>query len=70
MNFQFDETQQSVVQVVKDFAERELTPHIEFIDENDHLPGNAEFFKKAGDAGLLGLSFAEEYGGAGLSYLT
>lgn len=67
MNFQFDETQQSVVQVVKDFAERELAPHIEFIEENDHLPGNAEFFKKAGDAGLLGLSFAEEYGGVGLS---
>jgi len=67
MNFEFDETQQSIVNVVQDFAKHELAPHIEFIDKNDHLPGNEAFFKKAGDAGLLGLSFAEEYGGSGLS---
>lgn len=67
MNFEFDETQQSVIEVVRTFAQRELAPHMEYVDKNDHLPGDAEFFKKAGDAGILGISFSEEYGGSGLN---
>lgn len=67
MNFELDEIQQGIVEVVKTFAEREIAPHVEDIDAEDHLPGGEAFFQKAGEAGLLGLTFAEEYGGSGLS---
>lgn len=67
MNFELDETQKSIIEVVKTFAEREIVPHIEHIEESDHLPGDGAFFKKIADAGILGVSFSEEYGGSGLS---
>ena len=59
MNFELDEIQQGIVEVVKTFAEREIAPYIKDIDAEDHLPGGEAFFKKAGEAGLLGLTFAE-----------
>ena len=70
MNFTISETQADVLDVVRTFTERELAPYIEAIEAQDHLPGDGAFFKKAGDAGLIGLSFAEEYGGSGLSQET
>ena len=59
MNFTISETQADVLDVVRTFTERELAPYIEAIEAQDHLPGDGAFFKKAGDAGLIGLSFAE-----------
>lgn len=67
MNFALDEMQNDILEVVRTFCERELVPHMEYVDANDHLPGNEAFFKKVGDAGILGISFSEEYGGSGQS---
>ena len=45
------------------FFENEIAPHGEAWKEAGGFP--RELYKKAGDAGLLGLGFSEEYGGSG-----
>ena len=49
-------------QIVR-FCEREILPHGEDWEEAGEFP--RELYRKAGDAGLLGLGFPEQYGGAG-----
>lgn len=49
-------------QIVR-FCEREIEPHGEAWEEAGTFP--RELYNAAGNAGLLGLGFAEEYGGAG-----
>ncbi len=46
---------------VRKFVERELSPHIEAWEEAGAFP--RELYTKAGEFGLLGLGFAEAYGG-------
>lgn len=50
--------------VVRDFAEREIAPHVRDWDRDHHFP--ADLVPKLGDLGLFGLVVPEEYGGAGL----
>src|SRR5690606_4925269 len=59
--------QQQIRQMVRDFAEREIAPHVMEWDEAQHFP--AEALKGLADLGLLGAIFEEKYGGAGLSYV-
>lgn len=47
---------------VRRFVARELTPHAAVWDEAGEFP--RELYKKAAAAGLLGVGFPEEYGGA------
>lgn len=68
MNFKFDEDQLAVLEVVKEFAKTEVAPYVEEIDKNDQLMD--DFFKKAGESGIIGLSMAEKYGGLGMSHET
>lgn len=68
MNFEFDIDQQAVLEVAEEFARRELAPHIDEMEEKDCLP--AGFFKRAGQMGITGIAFSEEYGGAGQSHVT
>ena len=46
---------------VRGFVERELSPHVEAWEEAAEFP--RELYRKAGELGLLGLGFPEEYGG-------
>jgi acyl-CoA dehydrogenase len=48
-------------QVVRRFLEREAAPHIEKWERDRMIP--REFHRAAGDVGILGLGFPEEYGG-------
>lgn len=48
---------------IKKFAENELLPRAEKIDEDDEFP--IDLFKKLGEMGALGVTVGEEYGGAG-----
>lgn len=66
MNFQEKETIDAIRGMVRDFAQREMAPHIMEWDESQHFP--RELFKRMGDLGLLGMLVPEEYGGAGLGY--
>ncbi len=52
---------------LRSFFEREINPHVEAWEEAQIFPAH-EVFKKLGNEGFLGLTKAEEYGGAGLDY--
>ncbi|WP_412467804.1 acyl-CoA dehydrogenase family protein [Pedobacter sp. KLB.chiD] len=65
-DFSETETQQSVKAMVRDFAEKNIRPHIMEWDEAQHFP--IELFKQFGELGLMGVLVPEEYGGSGLGY--
>ncbi|HVS30015.1 MAG TPA: acyl-CoA dehydrogenase family protein [Thermoanaerobaculia bacterium] len=67
MDFRLTDEQNQISQMVKEFAESEIKPHLAEWDEAQHFP--VDTFKKAGQLGLLGVIFPEAYGGAGLSYI-
>ncbi len=53
-------------ELVRDFAQREIAPHVRRWDEASVFP--TEVFAKLGEMGLLGIMVPEAYGGAGLTY--
>lgn len=59
----FNETHEQVRQTVRRFIEREVLPHIAEWEEAGEFP--RELYRKAADAGLLGIGFPEEWGGTG-----
>ncbi len=67
MDFYLTETQKQVKQLARDFAENEIAPNVRKYDSTGEFP--TEIMKKLGEIGFLGITFPEEYGGAGLSYL-
>jgi alkylation response protein AidB-like acyl-CoA dehydrogenase len=67
MDFRLTDEQKQIKQMVKDFAESEIKPHLMEWDEAQKFP--LETVKKLGELGMLGAIFPEEYGGAGLSYI-
>ena len=66
-DFALTENQQMVAQMVRDFAEKHIRPHVMEWDEAQHFP--IELFKQLGDLGLMGVLVPEEYGGSGFGYL-
>ena len=68
MDFQFTEEQRMIKEMVRDFAEKEIAPRAAEIDLSDEFPH--DIFKRMGELGLLGIPFAEAYGGAGGDYLS
>lgn len=66
MNFELNENQLMISQMVRDFSEREIRPNLKKWDDDEIFP--VETMKKMGELGLLGIFVPEEYGGAGFSY--
>lgn len=66
MNFELNENQKMIAQMVRDFAEKEITPFFKKWDEEEIFPVDA--MKKMGELGLLGIYIPEEYGGSGFGY--
>lgn len=66
MNFELNENQKMIAQMVRDFAEKEIRPNRNKWDEEEYFP--VETMKKMGELGLLGIFVPEEYGGSGFSY--
>lgn len=66
MNFEKNENQEMIAQMVRDFAEREIRPNMNKWDADEHFP--VETMKKMGELGLLGIYIPEEYGGSGFGY--
>lgn len=67
MNFEFSEEQEHLRKSVRDFAEREVAPHVMEWDETQTFP--TEVIRKCGELGYMGSIFPEQYGGAGLTYI-
>jgi len=66
MNFELNENQKMITQMVRDFAEKEIKPYLNKWDEEEFFP--VDTMKKMGDLGLLGIYIPEEYGGSGFGY--
>ncbi|MFK7785246.1 MAG: acyl-CoA dehydrogenase family protein [Crocinitomicaceae bacterium] len=66
MNFELNENQKMIAQMVRDFAEKEIRPHLNQWDADEHFP--VDVMKKMGELGLLGIYVPEEYGGSGFGY--
>ena len=60
MNFELNENQQMISQMVRDFAEKEIKPNVMHWDENEIFP--VDVMKKMGEMGLLGIFVPQEYG--------
>lgn len=67
MSLYFTPEHQTFRQMVRRFVENEINPHVDQWEEERIFPAH-DLFKKAGDLGLLGITYPEEYGGAGLDY--
>ncbi len=67
MNFHFNEEEQEILDMLHDFCLKEVAPKAAEVDENERFP--EETWHKLAEMGMMGVPFAEEYGGAGLSYL-
>lgn len=65
-NFSSSENQEMVKNMVRDFAEKHIRPHVMEWDEAQHFP--VEVFKKLGELGLMGVLVPETYGGSGFGY--
>lgn len=66
MNFDKNENQKMIADMVRDFADKEIRPKMMEWDESQEFP--VEVFKKLGELGLMGVFVPEEYGGSGFSY--
>ena len=66
MNFKQEESEAMISQMVRDFAEKEIRPHVMHWDEEQIFP--KELFRKMGELGLMGVLVPSAYGGAGLGY--
>lgn len=66
MNFDQNENQKMIADMIRDFAEKEIRPHFMEWDESQEFP--VHIFKKLGELGLMGVFIPEEYGGSGFTY--
>ena len=67
MDFRLSEEQDLLRRSVREFAETEMRPHVREWDQEQHFP--IELMPKLAALGLLGIQFAEQYGGAGMTAL-
>ena len=68
MDFDFTEEQLMVRKMAKKFADEDIIPYVKENDRNCHFP--REILQKMVPLGLLGGPIPQEYGGAGLDYIS
>jgi alkylation response protein AidB-like acyl-CoA dehydrogenase len=68
MNFALDDDQTAILEMVREFATREVLPRASEIDRTGEYP--ADLVRQMSELGLMGVPFPEKYGGAGQSYVT
>ena len=66
MDFNYNENQKMIADMVQQFGKKNITPFVRDWDDNQIFP--LEVFKKLGELGLMGVLVPVEYGGAGFSY--
>jgi acyl-CoA dehydrogenase len=65
MNLRFTEEQQMMRKMVRDFAETEIQPFVEKMEEG-HFP--REILNKMAELGLMGITAPEKYGGSEMDF--
>ena len=68
MNFKLTDEENDILDMLRDFCIKEVKPLAAEIDEQERFP--KETLEKLVEMGMMGIAMPEEYGGAGLSYLT
>lgn len=66
MNFELNENQQMIADMIRNFGDKEIRPRLMEWDESQELP--IDVLKKLGDLGLMGVLVPTEYGGSGFGY--
>lgn len=68
MDFNFNEMELDIINMLEDFCVNEVKPLAAELDEQERFP--TETLEKLSEMGMMGMYIPEEYGGAGLSYNT
>lgn len=68
MKLTFTEEQEMMRKMVRDFAQTEIAPFVERMEEHDEFPH--EILNKMAGLGLMGITIPEKYGGAGMDYIS
>jgi len=61
MNFEFSEEQLLLKEMIRDFAQKEISPHVRTLEDRHEFPRG--ILQKLGELGVLGMSVPVEYGG-------
>ena len=67
LDFQLGEDIDALRDAVRDFCAVEIAPRAAEIDRSDQFP--VDLWRKMGELGVLGITVAEQYGGANMGYL-
>ena len=66
MDFNYNENQKLIAEMIRSFSAKEIDPNIKLWDDNQIFPVNV--FKKLGKLGLMGVLVPQQYGGSGFGY--
>ncbi len=67
MDFKFSDREELLKKTVGDYADKEIPPHMEAMEETGEFP--VELLKGMGQMGILGVITPKEYGGTGMGAL-
>jgi alkylation response protein AidB-like acyl-CoA dehydrogenase len=68
VDFELSDEQRLIYETARDFTDKEIVPRARDNDRNEHF--DTEIVAKMAEQGYLGAIVPQEYGGAGLDYLT
>ena len=68
LNFDLTEEQNLTRQAIRDFAEKEIAPVAQELDEREKF--SIELTQKMAEIGLLGCFVPEKYGGSNIGYIS
>ena len=68
MNFEFTKQQKLAQKIAREFAQQELEPRAQELDETMEFPRDA--IQKMAQLGFMGITIPKEYGGAGLDTIS
>jgi alkylation response protein AidB-like acyl-CoA dehydrogenase len=67
MEFDLNENQKMISQMIRDFGAIHIKPNVMKWDESQEFP--ISLFKELGKLGLMGVLVPQQYGGSGFGYL-